>query len=116
LPGEQPLVLLLDLGVLLAGLRERGADGGEVVFHPLLRGAPFGDEAPEGAGGTARPRALQLLELGVEGADLTLDAPDGLPGGRRVCEDGFAVYLECAHAATLGARRRGRGRRTRIRG
>src|SRR5690606_27139251 len=70
----------------------------------------------EGAGGTARPRALQLLELGVESADLTLDAPDGLPGGRRVCEDGFAVYLECAHVATLGARLRRSAAGIRIRG
>src|SRR5690606_37242709 len=113
---EEPHVALLDLGVLLAGLGEGAADRGEVVPDALLGHPPLGIDTVVCRRGPARPRRLQLLELRVERGDLVLDAPDGLSGGRRVGEDGFAVYLECAHGATLGAGGHPRDPEGRIRG
>src|SRR5690606_15348342 len=71
---EAARVELLDLGVLLGGLRESLVEGGQALFHALPGGPPLTQHGLERAGGLTRPRTLQVHQLRVQRGDLALYA------------------------------------------
>src|SRR5690606_27689278 len=97
LPREQPRVLLLDVGVGLAGVAEGRVDVRETLLDAQLGRAPVGDDRLERGRGRAGPRGLEVGELALEAAHFGLDAGDRAAHGGRGTEDGFAVYLVSGH-------------------